>query len=262
MNTIKLLGWRSMRRSLVSFFKCPGCLALSHGMGGEPDGLCLCFRCEERFPRESWRQVQAKRNVATCSACEADVEMTAQGRCGLFYCCECGNIVAVPYRNQKLQPQEVMNLARHPGLKKRATEIAPYIFATPRLGFPEHLAVGIMFKLAQQEDHSFKWGSERYHRDLLCFDAERFLGYLRWSHQRRKKEIILHQIFVMTDLQRRGIGTTLLRHWAEKYAFPFVERFGAEQANEKSMGILQKLGYIRGTSNNTDWIRCYELSGI
>src|ERR1051326_6980395 len=110
---IKVLGWKSMRKSPVPYFRCPGCSGLSLGIGCERDGLCVCFRCEKRFPRENWRQVQANRHVATCSACEADVEMTGQTRCGFFYCCECGNIVAVAYRNQKLQPQEVMNLARH-----------------------------------------------------------------------------------------------------------------------------------------------------
>jgi GNAT superfamily N-acetyltransferase len=203
--------------------------------------------------------VQKLRDVATCGACEEDVEMTE--RSGFFYRCKCGNIVAVPYRNQKFQPHDIMSLARHPNLKKRADEIAPSVFATERLG-PERLAVQIMFKLAQQEDHSFRWGSERDHHDLICFDAERFFGYLRWSHQKRKKEIILHQIFVMPELQRRGIGTTLMRHWAEKYAFPFAEKFGAEQANEKSFGILRKLGYIAGTFNDPNWIRCYDLSGI
>jgi GNAT superfamily N-acetyltransferase len=86
-------------------------------------------------------------------------------------------------------------------------------------------------------------------------DTERFFGYV-YSTIDDDGTPVLRQIFVDESRRRSGVGTALIQYWAEKYAFPKVEKFGIESPNYKSLGILEKLGYVRRDGDIAIGLRC------
>lgn len=93
-------------------------------------------------------------------------------------------------------------------------------------------------------------------------DNERFLGYMRWSEAKRKKDLILHQRFVTNERQRQGIGTMILRHWAEEVRVSLCRKIRSGAAERKILGRSSEARLHQLNRGNTEWRRCYYVHGL
>jgi GNAT superfamily N-acetyltransferase len=127
----------------------------------------------------------------------------------------------------------------------------------------EHLVTRMLFYLGKEEEGTFIFGDWKERKALVCMDGSNYVGYIFWSNSNRKTPV-LRQIFVRKEWQRKGIGMAMARYWAENYGFPFAERFGVESPNIKSLGLLEKLGYLEldRKANLVRYTKCYRVPGM
>jgi hypothetical protein len=53
------------------------------------------------------------------------------------------------------------------------------------------------------------------------------------------------------------VGTSFLRYWAERFAFPHRDKFGVHDANEATGRTLVTLGYATKTERGSRGLRCW-----
>jgi GNAT superfamily N-acetyltransferase len=104
------------------------------------------------------------------------------------------------------------------------------------------------------EDKSFVFGDLGKYRAGLCFDKNAYHGCLIWSPGGVP---VMQRMFVSPDWRGQGLGTHLVRYWAERFAFPRTKRFGVQSPNAKTVGILIKLGYVRRVGDLDHMARCF-----
>ncbi len=230
------------------------------------DNLVECYRCRGKFPVEGWKIAKSKRYVGVCAGCDNAVPLTpiniAIGA-PFYVCSQCGNILAIRVASRIIQPTTILTFDWAKNMHARAERLAGSAYRVARVSTQaEHLIVLMLLQYAKEEE-PFIYGSKEDNHALLCMDDEQYVGYIRWSMGEERNDPVLHQIFIIKARQRQGIGTMLLCHWAENFAFPFVEKFGVESPNHKSFGALVKLGYAeRDGERGMKGIRCYFVSGM
>lgn len=98
---------------------------------------------------------------------------------------------------------------------------------------------------------------------MVVFNDQKFVAYLLWSDDRGgqagKREPVLRQLFVRKEFRREGIGTAMVRTWADQFAFPIdVDGlFGVEDPNNDAQRILVKLGYAHIEGQTLVGEKCY-----
>jgi hypothetical protein len=203
--------------------------------------------------------------VAICAVCGERTPLTADGLFDGFYVCanpslQCLNVVAVRTGHQIVHTNSVLEVDRLPSMLSRshALPLLPYGVAEVKAD-DEYVLVRLLCRSAKSEE-SFHCHAEKGDSlVLVCTDGKRYIGYLDSSVDDDGTPL-LHQIFIADDHRKRGLGTEVLRYWAETYVFPRVEKFGIESPNARSLGILQKLGYIQRDGNKTIEVRCFICS--
>jgi GNAT superfamily N-acetyltransferase len=169
------------------------------------------------------------------------VELSASDwECGFLLCEECRNVVAVPFDGDFVNARVVLDLNWNPDLRSRAEAFDGGWFAVAQTT-QDRAAVRLLEVLARNSDGRFLYGQQGQHNLGVAFDGHGYYGYVMWTH---KTIPVLRQIFIVPERQRTGLGSKMVRHWAERYAFPHVERFGVEDPNQKAIGLYLKLGYI------------------
>src|SRR5437764_74760 len=80
----------------------------------------------------------------------------------------------------------------------------------------EYVLVRLLCRSAKSEE-SFRCHAEKGDSlVLVCTDGRRYIGYLDSSVDADGTPL-LHQIFIADDHRKRGLGTELLKYWAETY---------------------------------------------
>jgi hypothetical protein len=258
-----LLGWKSIRSANLNFYRCPECGQVQESIGYESDRLASCYGCGYQTTPEGFSDARVRRQIVLCGACDKAVEIIGRNHSmgGPFYVCHaCGNVVAFEYGKRVVSPRDVLRLEWSPQLRKRANDIGPWRWTVCK-SKREHLVVQVLVSLAQADDESFLFPTGREDKAIVCFDNSSYIGYLLWSdcHSERKesREPVLRQVFVRSDWRRKGVAMDLIRTWADRFAFPLAPAFVVESPNEKTIGVLMKLGYL--SSDRSD--RCYRWTG-
>jgi len=126
----------------------------------------------------------------------------------------------------------------------------------------ELLIVHVMQFLAREEGEPFRSATlEEYQCCLLYHRPLRvFLGFLMWSNG--DTEATLHQIFVVPRARRKGLAAQFLRFWVREYADQVSDRFAVESPNEKSLGLLVKLGFTTLDPKDVHESKCFLVDGL
>jgi GNAT superfamily N-acetyltransferase len=239
------LGWASKKAAVINFWRCPNCNQSRDMLFSGDSGLVNCYGCGASLPFEGWKDAKRLGLAAVCQGCGKNVLLTNLNLCmatGCHHICPgCLNVVSVVCDENIVHPQDVLDPHWNPGLVRRADHYDGWSFAVCRS--KKDFAVARLLNLiARDEDSRFIYGRDQEHKVGVGFDEQGYFGYVMWTF---KTMPVLRQIFVLKERQRKGLGSRMLRYWAERYAFPYVEQFGVEDPNEKSMELYLKLGYVR-----------------
>jgi len=237
----QVLGWREKRATEHDCWRCPGCSHLSYFLSGFGTGV-FCVSCGTISPSERWKPAKQLGTVVVCGGCGAEVPLIPSTVWDSgFHVCDCYNVVAIPQGEDFVDPRAVLDLEWNSDIRSRAEAFEAGWFAVSRI-LQDRTVARLLQVLAKNDEGAFLYGNDNDHNIGLYFDANGYFGYVMWTH---KTIPVLRQIFVVKERQRMGLGTQMIRYWAERFAFPHVEKFGVEDPNEKSMGVLLKLGYVR-----------------
>jgi GNAT superfamily N-acetyltransferase len=247
----RLTGWSGKFRKRVTARRCPGCGNAEVALGVDDEGKCLCPSCRKRFSLASWSVLQHRLQVATCGVCGEAVVLTmgTLDDAGLTICDnpQCRNIIAVRVSSRYLQPQALLSTKWSPALARRAQPLESSRFRVAEVVTSnERLIPLLLCRVAQGERTGFRCWSELGDDMLLlaCSDASRYVGYVFSSFDDDGTAVLRH-IFVDAAVRGQGLGTRLLRYWAETYALPRRKPFGVESPNGTTKHMLVKLGYAR-----------------
>jgi GNAT superfamily N-acetyltransferase len=261
---VQFLGFKSIRRTTYDFFTCPGCGQPQEGIGYGVDEKAYCSGCDRKFHHAEWGTSKVRRFAAICVVCGKETPLTGY-HCssGPAWFCECGNMLVHKVANSFVSPAEILRFNFASGLHERSARLTKSVRVSDCRTKREHLITRLLFYLGKQEEGAFIFGDWKERKALLCMSEKDYIGYIFWSNSGGKTPVI-RQIFVRKEWQRQGVGTAMMKYWAENYAFPFTERFGVESPNIKSYGILQKLGYVEidRKANLVKFIRCYRAPGM
>lgn len=212
-------------------------------------------------PRE-FRAREVRRSVATCADCRQAVPLTFSNHRWdrrYYICSSCRNIIAVEFGRGVVHPQEILRVTWSPGLVARAERIGRWRFGVCKTK-RDHLVTRMLFLMAsggrgelylrQRKRASRVRSSQRPKLDRL-----RIL--VRKPRYVRGEGAGARQIFVKKGHRRKGAGTTMVRRWAERFAFPLARTFGVESPNSRTPGILVRLGYVEEHGEMITGKRCY-----
>ena len=242
---ITLGGWRVIKATVFRFWQCPHCGQGRDSMYGAIGEPVRCYGCHGLFSEDLWIDAKRLGRAAVCGGCDAEVPIhrqTLRIDTGLHHVCSsCGNVVAVVCGNDLVQPQDVLRPEWLPTLLRRAAKVGELTFGECR-SMREFAAARLLNLMARDDDDRFIYGTDHEHRVGLLLDDSGYIGYIMWTDRTAP---VLRQIFVVPQRRRRGIGALLTEYWAQRFVFPRHEFFGIEGPNEKSIGLLIKLGYLR-----------------
>jgi len=116
--------------------------------------------------------------------------------------------------------------------------------------------------LAKHEESGFLFGEQSEHEAGLLLresDSERYVGYLIWTEE--DDAAIVRQIFIKPEERRQGLAAAALQFWVERFG-GVPQRFGVESPNERTLGLLVKLGYARRQNGGVIGDKCFFVRGI
>jgi GNAT superfamily N-acetyltransferase len=255
-----VLGWAEKKIVEFALWRCPSCDRTWERLSWGADKLAKCQGCEGSFSEDQWRRDATEmREVAVCRNCGSELALTSwtvNMETGCHHvCAACGNVVAVVFADDTLQPKEVLDLRWNSTLFSRSRRLDGWSFGVCR--YKRDYAVARLLNwMARDEDSRFLYGRDQDHKVGVAFDDSGYFGYVMWTFRTLP---VLRQIFVLPERQRSGIGTRMVSYWAERFAFPYAEQFGVEDPNEKSMGLLLKLGYFRMDGESIMPVRAFRI---
>lgn len=89
------------------------------------------------------------------------------------------------------------------------------------------------------------------------------VGYLAYTKDDRLESLpVIRQLFVVKEERRKGHATRLVKYFLMnecKKADKDGNLFVIELPNDKSLRLLQKLGYVKTDKNGIQFINCYEI---
>ena len=188
--------------------------------------------------------------VAVCGQCGEDVELNNHR--DNFHACTCNNIVGMVYQSGHVNPRDVLDPKWNPGLIKEATQCDDWSFGVCR-SEADFVLARLLIELAKDEDGRFLHAEGPDRKFGIAFDEKGYFGYVMWTN---KTLPLLKQIYVLKERRRKGLGTKMLKFWAEQFAFPCAAEFGLEDPNEQANGLLVKLGYAKRVGDGLVYTRC------
>lgn len=260
---LQLLGSTRTKRGLVPFKRCPSCGACWETLTLEGDSLARCDRCRQSFPLANFTDIKLKRDIAVCAGCSADVPLTPDYAGSVGYLCpECGNYVALHYGNRRVEPHTLLRVGWNRGLRARARKLTKNLWFAKCSSQKDYLVITALQVLAQGDDPSFRFVSRDEHMAGILIaksNGASYGGFLLWTED---EHAILRQIFVASELRGQGHAAAALRFWVEHHADHLNDKFGIESPNEKSIGLLLKLGYARLENGATIGRKCFFVQGL
>jgi hypothetical protein len=159
-----------------------------------------------------------------------------------YICSNCQNYVAFLFRRRHIQPSTVLDPK---WLKIRRSDlllISEDILALDCQTEQQFFALNAVQVIAEEEESSFRSAHFGENQALLLLkpDPSDYIGYLVWSIN---SHAVLNQIYVVPRERRNGRATAAVRYWVERYADGVNDIFHVESPNEKTRGVLLKLGY-------------------
>lgn len=118
-----------------------------------------------------------------------------------------------------------------------------------------------MQKIAKQ-DTSFQYSDS--FKAMLFINNENIIGFISWDKDHKEEKgvynggEILRQIYVSSELRRKGYGSLMLNYWVENVAKKTHDKFGVETSNPSSpvLPLLEKNGYL-DKKNHPENSNCY-----
>lgn len=104
--------------------------------------------------------------------------------------------------------------------------------------------------------NSFSAYNPYYQNSLVYVKEDILAGYLTWTSEADGTQS-LQQVYTRDDYRRAGIAATLISTWEENFCED--EMFYVEKPNPKSRRLLDKLGYMEGS---TEAVEHYLLLGL
>lgn len=261
-----LWGWKRRYIGDVWHLQCPFCKHCYESVCLDKSHRFTCYGCKKKTHRNKLIEIILKKPMATCRVCETDVSLTPENLSGMgFYRCPtpmtCNNIVAIRFKNYVLQPQTIIKLEWNTDIKNRAISLGNNLFCVVCTSKKDLAVLSMLRVMAMEEGQPFRAFYKEKQKSVILFDTlkQKYLGFIVWSEN---KNAVLRQIFVIKDEQRRGYGTNFLKFWVENFADGVSDNFGVESANEKTQGLLLKLGYAKREDGFIKGIKCSFEQGM
>ncbi len=262
---LKLVGWKSKKTAYLEFYRCPGCRHCQEMIFWGAEKLVECFRCQRRFPKETFTLAKVRRVVAECRGCGVDVPLTPSNynMVGIGYICSrCGNYVAISFGTQTVDPAEALKSTWNSTIRERGEQVDGDLVFTRCRTKKDYLIVQLLQVMAKEEDSSFLFVRDIDQLAGILVDATtgKYLGFLVWNVSER--HAILRQIFIVPDERKKGLATRLVTFWVERYADKVSDTFGIESPNEKALNLHIKLGHAKVEGDSVKGLKCFFVGGF
>jgi GNAT superfamily N-acetyltransferase/ribosomal protein S27E len=256
----KLLGWKTVKRVLLNFFRCPGCGRPQQTINYGADGMAKCYSCGKGYHKDTFGTAKVQRYAAKCGKCGDEVSLTsanfAMNGTG-WVCASCGNCVAVPYGNRIVNPQEVLSVQWNRAILTRGDAVGKNTSLVHMRTKRDLLVVRLLQAAAKEEDSRFLFCRENEQEAGVYLDKARrkYLGFIVWSED--GGHAVLRQIFIVPDERRKGLAEGLVRFWVTRYAEGVNETFGIEAPNEEAIALHLKLGHLISDGDLVKGLKCF-----
>jgi ribosomal protein S18 acetylase RimI-like enzyme len=236
-------GWNERKRATEEWHQCPNCFLVRQSVILS-EGIWTCYRCQTGTRLEDLGTVPTEVDVLTCANCGNDVPATPNNLYSDwgYICSKCNSTVAITFENNLLQPSTIFDISSSLEIVGRDGEIDDQLRIAEIRTAWELLVVHVMQSMAREEHEPFMNARLEEQRTALVFlpEDKKIVGYILWSDD--GTEATLRQIYVLPAERRKGIASRLLDYWVREYADKVGDRFAVESPNEKSVGLLIKLG--------------------
>jgi len=197
------------------------------------------------------RMIEA-REQCDCKSISEDRVRPVEGLSGIesdrfFMCADCSQIHGLEYRRSPVPkskafdpdwilesriPEEVIDIKGE----------SDYLLYTSgdTIGKLEH-TIGLMNAIGGGISSTFSAYVPSEQDAIVYVCGEEVSGYLTWKRMTNGK-LALQQLFVRRDYRKRGIASHMIRKWESQYCDQ--DTFYVEEPNEKSITLLEKLGYF------------------
>lgn len=261
LNSVQIKGWASRKRAYLDFYLCPGCGNTQESIIYGANNMAECYRCEKKYPADSFGTAKVRRIVVKCMQCGIDVSLTGSN-VSLYgtgwICAGCRNLVAVNYGTQVVNPRLVFEPQWNPTLGERAESVAADLVLLGCETQKDFLVLRLLQVVAKEEESSFLFFHKAEDQKAgIYFDTARrkYLGYIMWDEH--GEHAVIHQIFIVPDERRKGLAEQLVRFWVTRYADRINNKvFGIEAPNEKAINLHLKLGHLVREGDSIKGVRC------
>ncbi len=256
----QLEGWKEMKKEDIGYLECPFCGYCHESILMDDADNVTCRGCKRIFNKEKLKMKVVEEDSVVCGICGTDVSITPgnfEKLGGFGYMCpKCFNIVAVRFKKDIFQPEDILRLDWNKEIKKYGTRIYGDRYFSECKSKKDYLVLKILQLKAKDENSGFLYIKEKEQKGGLLYDIQerKYIGYIVWME---KEQGILRQMYIVKDERRKGYGTQLMELWVDTIALKISEDFGFENPNEKSQSILVNLGYAEIEGDCINGIKCF-----
>lgn len=127
-----------------------------------------------------------------------------------------------------------------PEVRELAMQVWPHTY-TPILG-PEQVAY--MIDLFYSPEALKKQMEDYHHRFIICYDDEHAVGFASYGEV-ESGVFKLHKLYVLPEMQERGVGKFMIRHIASELQTEGVKhlRLNVNRYNESAIAFYEKAGF-------------------
>lgn len=256
---LKVKGWKSLRKGPANFHRCPGCGEFIEMLFHTGNNCATCFGCDKDFPVEEFKVVQREIDIALCAECDQELPLTDDSLGIVGYKCTCDNYVAVPFENQLVHPQEILNPSWNGDLSTRGKPASEKCVVVKCETARDWYVLAVLQVLAKEGNGEFKFADSENNQALLALDPTHtaYVGYLLWYDLAEYS--MLNQLYVRSEHRRRGYAETVVTHWAKNHARLKDGKFALESPNETAFALHLKLGHIRKEGDLYVGVNCFVM---
>jgi diamine N-acetyltransferase len=136
-----------------------------------------------------------------------------------------------------------------PELRELCMQVWPHTY-TPILGTEQ---VAYMIELFYSPDALKKQIEDYHHRFIICYDGSKAVGFASYSEF--DPDIFkLHKLYVLPELQNKGIGRFMINHIADELRSEGVRklRLNVNRYNESAIAFYEKAGFKHHMEEDID----------
>jgi ribosomal protein S18 acetylase RimI-like enzyme len=134
-------------------------------------------------------------------------------------------------------------------IRELSMQVWPHTY-TPILGTEQ---VAYMIDLFYSPDALQKQMEDYRHRFIICYDDDKAVGFASYS-EFGPDIFKLHKLYVLPELQNRGVGRFMINHIANELRSEGVRRLrlNVNRYNESAITFYEKLGFKHHMEEDID----------